>query len=485
MTPTINQKHMSLNKAVISLVAVMCTLQISAQEWRVITKVNRHLSVVAVDGTGDKSGEVLYGMNYDKVQKVPLIYYDYEITNDMVFFYGLVPGEPEKMKVGAVNMKGETVIPFEYSGIEDNDNGTYLLVKDEKQGICSDEGKIIVPVEYGSIEIHGELFVAKRGDSAALYNLEGTLLEPFGPNEFAFVEEFDELYAVKENGKYILRLDEYTHILRDYNQVTPTLFAKTGEVSIRDYFAFLADQREMSMLRDSDGKVVDPSILLPDTNFVEKKLLPVYRNFLTQFAIDNGSLFINHELKKSGHEKYPIRIPMAGSKDMEYLLDFPVTGITREQANLYTQWLTTVYNEYYIDDYYGFFVNCRLPTEKEWTTVAEAGLSEEMRVNHVLDSVNKEGCMLFIHDGISNCKTYDEYLEKSRGGGSVPIISMNADWNGVFQMFGNVSEMTSEPGINKGGSYMHNAMNANTGVVQKGEGPDLWLGFRVVAEVML
>lgn len=485
MTPTINQKHMSLNKAVISLVAVMCTLQISAQEWRVITKVNRHLSVVAVDGTGDKSGEILYGMNYDKVQKVPLIYHDYEITNDMVFFYGLVPGEPEKMKVGAVNMKGETVIPFEYSGIEDNGNGTYLLVKDEKQGVCAEEGTIIVPVEFGSIESTNDMFLAKNDEGTALYDVEGTLLEPLGANEFAFIEDNSGAYAVKENGNFIVRLDESMYILRDYNQVTPTLFAKTGEVSIRDYFAFLADQRENSMLYDSDGKVVDPLTLLPDTNFVEKKLLPVYRNFLKQFAIDNGSSFINHELKRSKNEKYPILIPMVGSKDMEYLLDFPVTGITREQASLYTKWLTTVYNEYFFDGYNALFVNYRLPTENEWTTVAEAGLSEEMRVNHVLDSVNKEGCMLFIHDGISNCKTYDEYIEKSRGGGSVQIISMNADWNGVYQLFGNVSEMTSEPGINKGGSYMHSAGNANTEVIQQGDGPELWLGFRVVAEVML
>ncbi len=141
-----------------------------------------------------------------------------------------------------------------------------------------------------------------------------------------------------------------------------------------------------------------------------------------------------------------------------------------------------LYAENFNDNDYGYSVNYRLPTEQEWITMAASGLKENMKPNHVMDSVNAENCMLYIYENLPKCKGYESYIKSALGGGTVPVLSMNPDLNGIYQLFGNVSEFTSIKGVNKGGSYKHSAKIAATNQIQIGDEPKPWLGFRVVAE---
>ena len=319
-----------------------------------------------------------------------------------------------------------------------------------------------------------------------MYQTDGTVIFPPREMEIIILDDYGREYAIKDDRKFIVSIHEEKEILDGYVRISNRIFAKNTEVSIRDYFAFVASQRVSSMLVDKATYGEIPYIeLLPDTNLVEKKLIEVYRIFFTELAKDEGNDFIKYNLVKDKKQKYAIEIPIENSKELNKMMNFPITGISHQQATLYTEWLTLVYADYFYDNDYDYKVSYRLPTEKEWNELAISGLSENMKPNLVLDSVNTENCMLFIHDNLIKCKTYDSYVSNSLGGGSVPVLSMNPDWNGVYQLFGNVAEMTSTPGINKGGSFNHNAKSAATSNIQTNDSPQPWLGFRVVAEMVI
>jgi len=474
-----------MKKLVLTLSLLQIFAHLCAQDFRVIEKVNKHVSIIAPLDPNDQLAVQLYGVSVDKVLQIPMMYYDYEITTKMIYLQGLTGNDPSRLFMGGVNLNGDLVIPVEYDYIDDNYNGTYSLKKGDFWGVCNEAGKLIVPVECSKIDIYTDLILAIKQTGSALYKVDGTELVPFGPHEIRIFDQFDEVYSVTENGHFVQRFEKDKNILDGFIQVSPTMFAQRTEVSIREYFGFIADQRWAGLLYDKNMKQVAIEDLLPDTNFVEEKLRPVYRNFLEQLAIEEGLDFVEYRLSQSKKENHKILIPMVDSKSTNYMLDFPITGITREQATMYTDWLKTIYSEFFSDYSHDHLVNYRLPTEKEWISIAESGLAEKMRPNHVLDSINAEGCMLFIYNNLPPCKTYSEYLTNSLGGGSTKALSMNADWNGLHQIFGNVSEFTSDPGINKGGSYYHSAQDARTTITQKGEGPQPYLGFRVVVDFVM
>ena len=105
-----------------------------------------------------------------------------------------------------------------------------------------------------------------------------------------------------------------------------------------------------------------------------------------------------------------------------------------------------------------------------------------MRKNNCLDSLNKEGCMLLNYNASSTCKNYDDYLKYSYGKGSTFANSFNPDYNGIYNIFGNVAEMVFENGLAKGGSYFHSAKKCALTNTMEYENAEPWLGFRVVAE---
>lgn len=159
------------------------------------------------------------------------------------------------------------------------------------------------------------------------------------------------------------------------------------------------------------------------------------------------------------------------------LLDVSISGITYEQAMDYVAYQQNILN------------HCVEPSKKNKRQYRyECFLPKPAQFDSVLavsDSVNSKSCPLF---NFKNCVCldcpYGKKLEKmpvARMSGKAPVyVSAYAPNDfGIFNLKGNVAEMTSEKGIAKGGSFAHFATEATPGSSQEYSKPELWLGFRV------
>ncbi|SFT13175.1 WG repeat-containing protein [Sphingobacterium wenxiniae] len=78
---------------------------------------------------------------------------------------------------GAFNRDGELAVPHTYDKLEaPNDNsylgyfGHYLLAtKDQKQGLIHVDGDVVLPVEYESVQVYDDYFVAKKAGETFLF----------------------------------------------------------------------------------------------------------------------------------------------------------------------------------------------------------------------------------------------------------------------------------------------------------------------------
>ena len=99
------------------------------------------------------------------------------------------------------------------------------------------------------------------------------------------------------------------------------------------------------------------------------------------------------------------------------------------------------------------------------------------------NGINVYRCAIYNHAHNSWCDNNKSM--KLRYGYRVPMEVgwFFADHNGLMDLMGNVAEMTTEEGVAKGGSAMHSASICQPGVKIPYEGPQWWLGFRVVANL--
>jgi formylglycine-generating enzyme required for sulfatase activity len=146
----------------------------------------------------------------------------------------------------------------------------------------------------------------------------------------------------------------------------------------------------------------------------------------------------------------------------------PITGISYEQALDYCNWKTilkgndkTIY---------------RLPTKEEWVQLAYIGLSETEKLKRTMDSSdNSCDCHFY------NFKfTFKEYAED--GSSVIEVARFSPNHNGVYDLLGNISEMTMTKGEAKGGNYNINASQCHIDSTQYYIKPEKWLGFRCIAE---
>jgi formylglycine-generating enzyme required for sulfatase activity len=172
-------------------------------------------------------------------------------------------------------------------------------------------------------------------------------------------------------------------------------------------------------------------------------------------------------------------------KAVEQCVNMPITGINFEQAQSYCKWLTEKYGS---SDLYGQLeLTFRLPTPKEMDDLLQDTFSEwkpnEDNYKAYQEGINSHGCAIYNHAHNSWCD--NNFDMKNRYGYGVPMEEglFFADMNGLYDLMGNVAEMTSEKGIAKGGSCRDQATACQPGAVNNYDGPQYWLGFRVVAEL--
>lgn len=170
--------------------------------------------------------------------------------------------------------------------------------------------------------------------------------------------------------------------------------------------------------------------------------------------------------------------------------NYPVVGISHEAAMEYCAWMTRK-----CQGHVGYThkrpaeqkFTFRLPTEDEWRAVARGEAKNDAWIaGGYAYPRDHKGRFLFNHrlgDGDyagvadGNPKDYEGYMI------TAPVVSFPETSNGLYNISGNVSEMLSEAGIAKGGSWIHLAEECQIESVQEYDSPKNWLGFRFVLAV--
>jgi formylglycine-generating enzyme required for sulfatase activity len=175
--------------------------------------------------------------------------------------------------------------------------------------------------------------------------------------------------------------------------------------------------------------------------------------------------------------------------------NYPVVGISYEQANEFCKWRTYAANqEVYLNktkdpmthlkDSFPIKFYYRLPTKQEWEMLAAGNLTTTEFPYGYKDVYTKwkgKKSKMF------NCIFPDDHLHPSDPHSSnvkfytADVKAFLPNFYGTYNMIGNTAEMVSEKGAAKGGSFIHPLDSCKISINQYYSKPEMWLGFRCVA----
>ncbi len=215
--------------------------------------------------------------------------------------------------------------------------------------------------------------------------------------------------------------------------------------------------------------------VLPDSNEVTKFVWEYINREIKNIKFPEGSgkqKFVTHVTgncdeilnKDNFYQKYKGKYGIYGCP---YKIE-PITGLSYEQVVGYCKWKTLVKGNNQI--------TYRLPTSEEWMQFALQGLSEYNKSPRAMDSIcaKSDDCHVF------NFKyTFKDLTDN--GSSIVAVAQYSPSYIGVYDLFGNVSEMTLTKGEAKGGNYNIFAIQCHIDSIQPYTKPEKWLGFRCVA----
>jgi formylglycine-generating enzyme required for sulfatase activity len=244
------------------------------------------------------------------------------------------------------------------------------------------------------------------------------------------------------------------------------LLVSTTEVTLKQWADFITSTD-------------DPKTAFPECNPVNKKCIcdqdeGMFKLSNIKSVVYRDTSFI--EVGSKTNKK---------TRGQEFCINMPITGISLEQAEDYAKWLTEYYsmNTKYADLQLEF----RLPTPDEMESLLSDTFSRSRPGEDLYDSykrgINSHGCAIYNHAHNSWCDNNKNM--KLRYGYGVPmeVNLFFPDVNGLYDLQGNVAEMTSEPGVSMGGSCIHTAEACQPGAKTAYNYPEKWLGFRLVAEL--
>ncbi len=230
---------------------------------------------------------------------------------------------------------------------------------------------------------------------------------------------------------------------------------------------------------------------------MEKGMVKVgNRLYASKYEISNSqyNIFFNYLIENNKTRELEIAWPdtsqwmQAGSEYMPLArvyrwypsyADYPALNISYEAVLLFCEWLTEQYMAY--PDRIFENIRFRLPTEKEWMNAARGGIAK---------IVYPWGSDRVINDeGESLCNFWRQEREETVETGELtatlqPVKSYFPNGFGLYNISGNVAEMTNRRGIASGGSWRSSAEEVRIDATQPYEGPSPFVGFRIFMDVL-
>jgi formylglycine-generating enzyme len=159
--------------------------------------------------------------------------------------------------------------------------------------------------------------------------------------------------------------------------------------------------------------------------------------------------------------------------------DYPVVGISYEQALAFCKWRTGRVKEFYaIRHKKDWAIEYRLPTKEEWEA-----FSFTYGIPNFKNGKNEKGkitlnCARPLSDTVGTAGFMNDNADVT-----APVFSYWPNAFKIYNCFGNVAEMVSEKGISKGGSWRHTTEECRAGKDISYSKPTAWLGFRCVCVI--
>jgi len=161
---------------------------------------------------------------------------------------------------------------------------------------------------------------------------------------------------------------------------------------------------------------------------------------------------------------------------------YPVVGISHEQALQYCQWRTERVKEHLGKKYSSVNLAYRLPSEREWEYISGDCLN-------ILKNggKNDKGQIAFNHRWARDDEEWMKDAERAGVSNSsdifAPVFSYWPNNFKLYNMLGNVAEMVTEKEISKGGSWTNVLDQCEVGKEIAYSKPSAMVGFRCVCIV--
>lgn len=166
--------------------------------------------------------------------------------------------------------------------------------------------------------------------------------------------------------------------------------------------------------------------------------------------------------------------------------DYPIIGISYEQAVNFCKWRTDKVRKMLEEGEFGRIVlpqtlNYRLPDKAEWEAVARVSYKDKFQ--RYVDRQELKRTML--HNLVSDSIPPAGYQSEPNPDATItaPVMAYFPNELGIFNLIGNVAEMTATKGVAKGGSWKDRSREVTVDRDFIYERPAAWLGFRCVCEV--
>ncbi|MBE7442090.1 MAG: SUMF1/EgtB/PvdO family nonheme iron enzyme [Flavobacteriales bacterium] len=167
--------------------------------------------------------------------------------------------------------------------------------------------------------------------------------------------------------------------------------------------------------------------------------------------------------------------------------EFPVIGISYEQAVQYCKWRTERVKELFKTkqltdkkNVYPSNFEYRLPTKEEWEAAAKIGYSEKTK--KLLETKHKGQLLANLRRKLED-NVVVAGNPTQNADVTAPVKSYWPNAAGCYNLIGNVAEMINQQGLAKGGSWISNPNEIDIERDITYTKPTAWLGFRCVAEI--